>query len=204
MRRSEAHAGSISAGAQRGAVLAACLALLLITTLLATAGIREATLELAKTGSRQAVALAFAAAETGLSLTLAAGGFEHTAPRDLPPAILANGTSWLARVRFVGVADPPPGAGVGPDTGTGPVNEPAPAAAPDDRAWHFLITVEGRGPMGAVARIRQQVYVLGGAGFEPGPCLSDGCPVPLRCEGPCTLPARAEPLRVAWHEMERP
>jgi hypothetical protein len=174
---------------QRGAVLATGLALLLVTTLLATAGIREATLELAKTGSEQGAMLAFAAAQTGLALTLAAGGFGHTAPRALPAVNLPDGTSWRGRVRFLGVAALPPAAvAEGPDT-TGV-------------AWHFAVETEGRGPRHARSRQRLQVYVRGGPPEDLARCLDPGCPVPLYCAEVCDTPPEAVPVPVAWHEIE--
>jgi hypothetical protein len=172
---------------QRGAVLATGLALLLVTTLLATAGIREATLELAKTGSEQGTMRAFAAAQTGLVLTLAAGGFGHTATRTLPAATLGDGTSWRGRVRFLGVAALPPA---------------AVAEAPDTAgvAWHFAVETEGRGPRHARSRQRLQVYVRGGPPDDLARCLDPGCPIPLPCAEACETPPEAVP--VAWHEIE--
>jgi hypothetical protein len=173
-------------------VLATCLALLLIVTLLAAAGIREATLELAKTGSQQGAMRAFAAAQSGLALTLAAGGFGHTAPRDLPWRVQADGTTWRSEVRFLGV---------------GALPTAVQALTPDstDVAWHFSVEAVGRGPRGARSRQRQQVYVRGGPPADPARCLDPGCAVPLPCPGPPgSCDAAPEPAwqPVAWHILE--
>jgi hypothetical protein len=179
-------------GRQHGAVLATCLALLLITALLATAGMREATLELAKTGSEQAAMLAFAAAQTGLTLILAADGFERTDRRTLAPAVLPDGTTWQGEVGFLGVAPLP-------------VSDPAAGPEATDVAWHFLVAAEGRGPRGAWSRQRLQVYVRAAPPGDLAGCLDPGCAVPIRCPPPpdgCEGAPAPTIMPVAWHVAE--
>jgi hypothetical protein len=176
-------------GLQRGAVLATGLALLLVTTVLATAGIREATLELAKSGSLQGATLAFGAAQTGLALARAGGGFNHTAPRALPAVSLPDGSSWRGEVRFLGVAPLPPAV-------------VALTGASSEVAWHFVIETEGRGPRHARSRQRLQVYVRGAPPDDPAACLEAGCPVPVVCGAGCPPAPVPIPVPVAWHERE--
>ena len=178
---------------QHGAVLATCLALLLITALLATAGMREATLELAKTGSEQAAMLAFTAAQTGLALILAGDGFERTDARTLAPATLPDGAVWQGAVRFLGVAPLP-------------ATDPAAESGTTEVAWHFLIAAEGRGPRGAVSRQRLQVYVRADPPGDPAACHDPGCAVPIRCPAPdgCDIAPVPAIVPVAWHVAEGP
>jgi hypothetical protein len=177
---------------QQGAVLATCLVLLLITALLATAGMREATLELAKTGSEQAAMLAFTAAQTGLALILAADGFARTDERTLAPVTLPDGAAWRGAVSFLGVA-------------TLPATDPAAATDTTEVAWHFLIATEGRGPRGAVSRQRLQVYLRAEPPDDLAACLDPGCAVPIRCPPPpggCGSAPAPTIVPVAWHVAE--
>ena len=177
---------------QQGAVLATCLALLLITALLATAGMREATLELAKTGSERAAMLAFTAAQTGLAIMLTAGGFERTDERTLAPVSLPDGTAWQGTVGFLGIAPLP-------------ATDPAAGPGTTEVAWHFLIDAEGRGPRGAVSRQRLQVYVRADPPGDLAACLDPGCAVPVRCpplpEGCDSTPVPTV-VPLAWHVAE--
>jgi hypothetical protein len=153
---------------------------------------REATLELAKTGSERAAMLAFAAAQTGLAIMLAAGGFERTDERTLAPVTLPDGTVWQGTVGFLGVA-PLPATDLAAGSDTTAV------------AWHFLIGAEGRGPRGAVSRQRLQVYVRADPPGDLAACLDPGCPVPIRCpplpEGCDGVPVPTV-MPVAWHVAE--
>lgn len=192
LRDTRQHATLVPGDRQRGAVLASCLALLLITALLATAGMREATLELAKTGSEQAAMLAFAAAQTGLAMILATDGFERTDERMVAPVTLPDGTTWQGTVAFLGVA-PLPAGDTTADTDT------------TDVAWHFLVAAEGRGPRGAVSRQRLQVYVRADPPGDLSTCLDPGCAVPIRCAPPpdgCDGAATPSVIPVAWHVAE--
>lgn len=98
---------------QSGAVLVIGLVLLLVLTVLATAGMQAATIELQLAGNAQYQQRAFRAAEAGIEQAVAAGGFT------LDPAATADRYDDLT----VPEPRPIPGAGTPIDACTSPLTD---------------------------------------------------------------------------------
>ena len=143
---------------QRGAVLVVGLILLMILTVLGISGMTTATLELTMAGNAQFYQQAFQAAETGIAIAIARGGFDAAiggAGIVLPRTALGDGSSSVQAITTFQIATPIPdrafSLGIGAD---GTV-----------QAYHFDVVAEGSGPRNATSTHTQSFYIVGPAGL---------------------------------------
>ena len=147
-----------AAAEQCGVVLVVALVLLMILTVLGISGMTTATLELTMAGNAQFYQQAFQAAETGIAIAIARGGFDAAiggAGIVLPPTTLGDGSSSVQAVTTFQMATPIPdrafSLGLGAD---GTV-----------QAYHFDVIAVGTGPRNAKSTHTQSFYIVGPAGL---------------------------------------
>lgn len=147
----------------RGAALITSLVLLLILTILATAGMRTARLELLLADNQRATQEAFAAAETGIELAiddmlrsgrLPAGPFALTLP---------DGANVWVHLALKAITSPLP------------VSSPIRANPEDVRAFHFELRSAASTARGAQALHVQGFYLLMAGFDEQDRCLDQTC-----------------------------
>lgn len=188
---------------QSGAVLAIGLVLLLVLTVLATAAMQAATVELQMAGNEQSLQRAFRAAEAGIEQAIAARGFT------IDPSAVAGRYDDPASIE----AAPIPGTGVPiagcPDQAGGPAASceysvrfdqaagvtalPAtdPRAESGLLAYHFVIDATGVDARGARSVQAQGFYVAAPA-TQFQACLAS--------TPDCVLPADSPPVRTYWRQ----
>jgi hypothetical protein len=187
---------------QSGVVLAIGLLLLLVLTVLATAGMQAATIELQMAAADQHQQRAFQAAEAGIEQAIAAGVFT------LDPAAAAgyDDPTALEPSPIPGTGTPITGCSQPPDEPTGRCEyflrfdaasgvTPVPGADPnadlDLRAYHFVIDAVGVAGRGARSEHTQSVYVVGPAA-QLTACQAD--------RADCLLAAVRAPVRTYWRQ----
>jgi hypothetical protein len=189
---------SRSNNGQRGIVLVSCLVLLLVVTVLATAGSLQAAVSLLVTGNAQAQEAAYAAAEAGIEAALLQGAYSVD-PSDTA-ARYDNALSLRPSAR-PGAGTPIPGCSVEPSAQAQPCEyfvrpdrRADPYALPGGdslgaglAAYHFLVESHGRGARGAVAVHEQGFFVIGPAVPE---CIADF--------SRCALTLTNPPVRTWW------
>ena len=183
---------------QSGAVLVIGLVLLLVLTVLATAGMQAATIELQLAGNAQYQQRAFRAAEAGIEQAIAAGAFtidpaatagqyvDPTSPEPRP--IPGTGTPIDACTGHVAGTDGRCEYFLRFDHATGVT--PVPGTDPDAEAglgaYHFVIDAVGVSARGARSEHTQGFYVVGPAALvtacqaNPEDCALDGTGPPVR------------------------
>jgi hypothetical protein len=188
---------------QSGAVLAIGLVLLLILTVLATAGMQAATVELQLAGNAQHQQRAFRAAEAGIEQAIAAGVFT------IDPAATADRYDDLT----VSEPRPIPGAGTPIDACTSPLTDtggrceyflrfdhatgvtPVPGTDPNDGtglgAYHFVVDAVGIAARGARAEQTQGFYLVGPAALVAA-CQAN--------RDDCVLDVTGPPVRTYWRQ----
>ncbi len=143
---------------QPGAALVVGLVLLMILTVLGISGMTTATLELTMAGNAQFYQEAFQAAETGLEIAIAAGGFAAAIGGTaivLPPTTLGDGSSSTQAVTTFQMATPVPDRAFSLGVGT----------AGQVQAYHFDIVAQGTAPRNATSTQTQSFYIVGPAGL---------------------------------------
>ncbi len=147
----------IARAEQCGVVLVVALVLLMILTVLGISGMTTATLELTMAGNAQFYQQAFQAAETGLAIAIARGGFDAAiggAGIVLPPTKLDDGSSSVQAVTTFQISTTIPDRAfsmVIVDDGT-------------VQAYHFDVVAEGTGPRNAKSTHTQSFYIVGPGG----------------------------------------
>ena len=166
---------------ERGIVLAVALMVLAALSLLAVAGMGDATLQWLQVRNAREYADALRLAETGVGMALAAERFRLDAPeRGRYCRIAARCVEWT--VRFVEATALPPG---------------AQAPHPQSRALHFEIGVlAASGPR---ARAPVAVGFMLIAPGEPHAALPGEIEV-CRSEADCPAGAAQAPIRRYWRE----
>lgn len=140
---------------QEGSALIVGLVFLLILTILGTAGMRMARLELVIAGNEQFYMQALNAAESAVEKQIEAADFNvsYTSPSNPVTADTPAGISGQSTIRYLNE-------GMAPDGGF----------SDDVTTYRFEIDATGQAPAGANARanarIRQHVYVLAPAGSD--------------------------------------
>jgi hypothetical protein len=187
---------------QSGAVLAIGLVLLLILTVLATAGMQAATVELQLAGNAQHQQRAFRAAEAGIEQAIAAGAFtidpaatagryDSTVPEPRPmpgtgtpidactsPLTDTGGRcEYFLRFDHATGVTPVPGTDPGSDTGLG--------------AYHFVIDAIGSAARGARSEQTQGLYLVGPAALVAD-CQAN--------QDDCVLEVTGPPVRTYWRQ----
>ena len=139
---------------KRGAALVVGLVLLMILTVLGISGMTTATLELTMASNVQFHQQAFQAAETGLDIAIAAGGFAAAISGTgivLLPTTLGDGSSSTQAVTTFQMATPVPDRAFSLGVGT----------AGRVQAYHFDIVAQGTAPRNATSTQTQSFYIVG-------------------------------------------
>ncbi len=187
-RRTGSTRNSAWAARQCGAALITCLLLLLVLTLLGTASIRTARLELLLADNQRARREAFSAAEGGIDLAMEAmlrGGRVVAAPLS---ATLSTGANVSVRTTLKAVTAPP----------RHEVTYPHPA---DVRVVHLELRADATATRGARTVHVQGLYLLAEGFDDLDDCLDAACLaafahcVNLSC---ITFDASRYPVRTYW------
>jgi hypothetical protein len=197
------HARNARLRGQSGAVLAVGLVLLLVLTVLATAAMQAATVELQMAGNEQSLQHAFRAAEAGIEQAIAAGGFtidpSAVVGRYDDPASIEAAPIPGTGVPIAGCPDPaadPPARCeyfVRFDQAAGVTALPAsdPRAETGLLAYHFVVDAVGVAARGARSVQVQGLYVA-------APVTQfEACQASV---ADCVLPADSPPVRTYWRQ----
>lgn len=183
---------------QRGIVLVSCLVLLLVVTVLATAGSLQAATGLLLASNVRAQEDAYATAEAGIEVALTQGTF---LVNPVDTAARYDNPLSLQPTARTGAGIPIPGCSVEqsapaqpceyfvrPDRRADPYTLPGGhALGAGLAAYHFMVESHGRGARGAVALHEQGFYVIGPVMPE---CLADF--------SRCALSLTNPPVRTWW------
>ncbi len=139
---------------QRGAALIVGLVLLLTLTLLAVSGMNTATLEVTMAGNSQYSEQAFQLAETGIDVSLQAGGFTPVAAINVAPFApdpLYPDDIVQSSLTFVDCGDMPPRRGFATSLGS------------SFQAYYFITVATGNSSRNATSTNAQNFFVIGPA-----------------------------------------
>ncbi len=174
---------------QRGVVLAITLILVMVLSLLGTAGLVTSVLELRMAANAQYQARAFAAAEFAIEQAIHTPGLATSISYVSPLVVPASGAapavpgsppdSYSYQVYF--------------DTATDPVS--GGEAVEGLRAYHFVVEATGMSSRGATDSHVQGFYVL-------GPETPPATITPPACAPDCSDPSIYAPVRTFWLQRD--
>jgi type II secretory pathway pseudopilin PulG len=147
----------------QGAALVTSLVVLAVLSILASAGMKTARLELMLTDSQRLRQQAFDAAEAGIETMFAAIRLDGRVTTGPLSGTREDGSTFIVTVVLKAITLPPPAA------------DDAPAHTADIRAVHFEIRATATAPRDARATHLQGFYALVPHLESQSPCLDDAC-----------------------------
>ncbi len=177
---------------QHGAALVTSLVVLAVLSILASAGMKTARLELMLTDSQRLRQQAFDAAEAGIETMAAAIRLDGRVTPGPMSGTRDDGSTFIVTVALKAITLPPPAA------------EDAPAHTADIRAVHFEMHATATAPRDARATHVQGFYALVSDLESQSPCLDDACAAAIDdCSDLSCLTFNSDqpPIRTGWAQV---